>query len=74
MEDSSSTKTTYRAYDPIYDKVSEISTLIRAKHDFDAAAKVALDNNITLEDVVNKTMKLSIFDIAKLADHINKLK
>lgn len=74
MDDSNSLKSTYRAYDPIYDKVAEISTLIRAKQDFDGAAKIALENNITLEDVVNKTMKLGIFDIAKLADHINKLK
>lgn len=75
MNDSAdSNKSSYRVYDPIYDKVLEISTLIRAKSDFEGAAKLALEHSITLQDIVNKTLKLSIFDIAKLADQMNKLK
>jgi hypothetical protein len=33
-----------------------------------------MENNITLKQIIHKTLKLDIFDIAKLADAMKKLK
>jgi len=64
----------YRLPDPIYDIVSAIVNEVRINHNYDAAAKIALDNNISIKILTTKTLKLDVFDIAKLADAMKKLK
>lgn len=65
---------TYRLYDPIYDIVLQVANEIRTHHNYSSGAKIALDNNISLSQIIHKTLKLDIFDIAKLADAMKKLK
>ncbi len=64
----------YRLSDPVYDVVSKIVNEVRINHNYDTAAKIAIDNNITLNQMISKTLKLDVFDIAKLADAMKKLK
>ncbi|MFA7083607.1 MAG: hypothetical protein WC141_03620 [Arcobacteraceae bacterium] len=65
---------TFRLPDPIYDVVLRIAHEIRTNHNYESAAKIALENNITLQQILVKTLKLDIFDIAKLADAMKKMK
>lgn len=64
----------YRLPDPVYDVVSKIVNEVRINHNYDTAAKIAIDNNISLNQMISKTLKLDVFDIAKLADAMKKLK
>jgi hypothetical protein len=64
----------YRLHDPIYEIILTIINAIRNNKNYAMGAKIAVDNNITLTQIVAKTLKLDIFDIAKLADAIKKLK
>lgn len=64
----------YRLPDPIYEIILTIINAIRNNKNYAMGAKIAVDNNITLTQIVAKTLKLDIFDIAKLADAIKKLK
>ncbi|WP_419771436.1 MAG: hypothetical protein ACNI3C_06485 [Candidatus Marinarcus sp.] len=73
-EQSDIQKSTYRYSDPEYDVIYEIIKIIKHNSDFDAAAQIAISNHLTLNHIIAKTMKLNIFDIAKLADSMNKLK
>lgn len=65
---------TYRLSDPIYDIVLQVANEIRTNHNYSTGAKIAIDNNISLSQIIHKTLKLDIFDIAKLADAMKKLK
>lgn len=65
---------TYRLPDPIYDIVLRVANEIRTNHNYATGAKIAMDNNISLSQIIAKTLKLDIFDIAKLADAMKKLK
>lgn len=65
---------TYRLSDPIYDIVLQVANEIRTNHNYASGAKIAIDNNISLSQIIAKTLKLDIFDIAKLADAMKKLK
>ena len=65
---------TYRLPDPIYDIVSQVVNEIRVNHNYPAGAKIAIDNKISLKQILSKTLKLNIFDIAKLADAMKKIK
>lgn len=65
---------TYRLSDPVYDIVLRIANEIRTHHNYETGAKIALENNITLKQIIQKTLKLDIFDIVKLADAMKKLK
>lgn len=67
-------RNTYRLPDPIYDIIITIINAIRTQKNYDMGAKIAIDNNITLHQIISKSLKLDIFDIAKLADSIKKLK
>ncbi len=43
---------TYRLHDPIYDIVLAIATEIRTHHNYESGAKIALDNKITLNQII----------------------
>lgn len=74
IKDSYTSFNTYRLHDPIYDIVLQVANEIRTHHNYATGAKIALDNNISLAQIIHKTLKLDIFDIAKLADAMKKLK
>lgn len=65
---------TYRLPDSVYDIVLQVANEIRTNHNYTTGAKIAMDNNISLSQIISKTLKLDIFDIAKLADAMKKLK
>lgn len=74
MKNSVFSSNTYRLPDPVYDTVLKIAYEIRTNHNYESAAKIALQSNIELQEIIIKTLKLDIFDIAKLADAMKKLK
>lgn len=65
---------TYRFPDPLYETVVTIINAIRTQNNYAMGAKIAVDHNISLSQIISKTLKLDIFDIAKLADAIKKIK
>ncbi|MFA7091316.1 MAG: hypothetical protein WC149_05665 [Arcobacteraceae bacterium] len=65
---------TYRLPDSVYDIVLQVANEIRTNHNYTTGAKIAMENNISLSQIISKTLKLDIFDIAKLADAMKKLK
>lgn len=64
----------FKRRDPLSDIVYELTSLIKNGRDIDRAAKIAMENNLTIEQIVSRTMRLTIYDIAKLADAIISLK
>mgnify|MGYP006995712436 CR=1 FL=1 len=53
--------------------VNQIVFKIRNEHDLNEAANILLNNNMTFEQLINSTMRLNIYDIAKLADITSKI-
>lgn len=50
--------------------VYNIIHLIRTKKDYDSAAIIIKENNLTFKDLTSKTYKLTQREIAQLADKI----
>lgn len=48
--------------------IHQIIYLVKHKDDYDAASKIMLDNEILIEELAQKTMKLTDIELAKLAD------
>jgi hypothetical protein len=65
---------TYRLSDPTYNIVFEVSKAIREENNFQKAAQIAVQNNLSIRTIMDKTCKLNLFDIAKLADAMKALK
>lgn len=54
--------------------INDIIMAVHKESDFDKAANFMIEHNLTIENIVPNTYKLSIFDIAKLCDSlINKV-
>ncbi len=54
--------------------INDIIIAIHKESDFEKAANFMIEHNLTIENIVHNTYKLSIFDIAKLCDTlINKV-
>ncbi len=61
--------------DPIIQShIFQIVKEIKLNKDYSAGAKILLDNNISFREVFNYTLKLNIFDCARLADAAKKIK
>ncbi|AXH09707.1 hypothetical protein CP960_09630 [Malaciobacter halophilus] len=54
--------------------VVDLVRVIRNEKDFQKAAKIVIENNITMTEIVSRTLRLSVFDIAKLSDTVIELK
>lgn len=54
--------------------IHQILYLVKYKKDFDLAAQVMIDNLISIEELNEKTLKLSQLELAKIADSIIKHK
>ncbi|WP_424688111.1 hypothetical protein [Halarcobacter ebronensis] len=48
--------------------VYNIITVIKTKHDYESAIKLIKENNINLEDIVSRSIRLPLPDLIKLAD------
>jgi len=48
--------------------VYNIITVIKTKHDYESAIKLIKENNINLEDIVSRSIRLPLTDLIKLAD------
>lgn len=53
---------------PIMKIVYEIASCIKLKRDYASAINLILENNLTLEDVVSRTARLTLKDVVTLAD------
>ncbi len=53
--------------------VTKIVNIIRLEHDYAKAAIALQDSGLTLSQLTSMTLRLSIFDIAKLADELVKI-
>lgn len=53
--------------------VSKIVSIIRYEHDYAKAAVTLQDSGLTLLQLASMTLRLSIFDIAKLGDELAKI-
>ncbi len=51
-----------------------VVNLIKKEHNFEKAAQIIIDNNISITQLVEKTLRLSMFDVAKLSDAVIKKK
>ncbi len=54
--------------------VFDVTKLIKAEKDISKAAKMVIDNNLTLEQLTNTTRRLSIDELVNLTDQIISLK
>lgn len=54
--------------------IHQILYLVKYKKDFDLAAQVMIDNLISIEELNEKTLKLSQLELARIADSIIKIK
>ena len=57
----------------ILNVILEIIDLIRHKGDYAKAAILMQDHQLTLTKLISTTLRLSIFDIAKLGDELSKI-
>lgn len=48
--------------------VYNIITVIKTKHDYESAISLIKENNINLEDIVSRSIRLPLPDLIKLAD------
>ncbi|RXJ75849.1 hypothetical protein CRV03_11565 [Arcobacter sp. F155] len=48
--------------------VYNIITVIKTKHDYESAINLIKENNINLEDIVSRSIRLPLPDLIKLAD------
>lgn len=53
--------------------VTKIVNLIRLEHDYAKAAIALQDSGLTLYQLSSMTLRLSLFDIAKLGDELVKI-
>ncbi len=58
----------FKEENPINIIVFNIINKIKYAHDFTAAAKMMKENNIKLEDIASRSIRLSFIDFIKLAD------
>ncbi len=54
--------------------VVTVVNLIKKESNFEKAAQILIENNISITQLVGKTLRLSMFDVAKLSDAIIALK
>lgn len=54
--------------------VVTVVNLVKKENNFQKAAQILIENNISITQLVGKTLKLSIFDVAKLSDTVIALK
>lgn len=50
--------------------IFQIVFFIKNKDDYESASKMMIDYNISIEDISSMSLKLSAYDISKLADTI----
>lgn len=60
----------YCERDPINDLVFQITTCIKNKQDYGLAIKIILENNLKLDDVVSRTIRLTLKDVVELANRL----
>ncbi len=54
------------------ENIRQIIYCIHNKNDYEQASKIMLENNISLRELCQNTLKLSIFEVARLADDLIK--
>lgn len=54
------------------ENIRQIIYFIHNKSDYEQASKIMLDNDISLRELTHNTLKLSIFEVARLADELIK--
>ncbi|AXH15012.1 hypothetical protein [Malaciobacter mytili] len=54
--------------------VVTVVNLIKKENNFEKAAQILIENNISITQLVGRTFRLSMFDVAKLSDAIIILK
>lgn len=54
----------------INELVHQIIYLVKHKDDYEVASKIMLDSEISIEELAEKTMKLTEIELAKLADAV----
>ncbi len=60
----------YSIEEPINKIVFQISSCIKNHQDYKGAIKLILDNNLKLEDVVLRTVRLTFKDVVELANRL----
>lgn len=56
------------------EQIHQIIYLIKHRNDYNNAAKLMLENDLSIDDLRKRTLKLSQLEIAKLADSIYESK
>ena len=54
--------------------IHQIIYLVKHKNNYNLAANFLLDNNLSIDELSKKTIKLSLLEIAKLTDSIIECK
>ena len=60
--------------DPINKIVFQITNYIKNYRDYNSAIKLILDNQLKLEDVVSRTIRLNLKDVVELANMLIRSK
>ncbi len=58
----------YELENPIMKTIYDIANCIKLRRDYIGAINLILENNLTLEDVVSRTARLTLKDVVTLAD------
>ncbi|RXK12669.1 hypothetical protein CP965_08820 [Halarcobacter mediterraneus] len=58
----------YELENPIMKTIYDIASCIKLRRDYMGAINLILENNLTLEDVVSRTARLTLKDVVTLAD------
>lgn len=64
----------YKPRDALAHTVYELTNYVKNNSDIERAVRIMIEHNITFEELLNRTLRLSIYDIAKMSDIMNKLK
>lgn len=64
----------YKPEDPLDKIVYDLTNCIKMQNDYDAAIKIILANNLKLENIVSRTIRLTTKQIVELAMRLISLK
>lgn len=60
----------FTSMSPLQKIVFQVVNKIRNERNFDEAANIIINNNLTIEQIATTTLRLSFMEIAKLADFV----
>ena len=64
----------YSVQDPLNKIAYEVTNYIKNAQDYTSAINMILENNLKLEDIVSRTVRLKFDEVVELADKLISLK